>query len=267
MPEDPPDHRGALQQRLRARRAAGRCARRSAPAACRGSARRRVAAPRASIRIVSSTKSGLPSVLSSSAAARSAGSSPSCERARRRAPRSPRRPAARARSRSRAGARRPSPAARRAARAARGRRSGAAPRAPTPARCSISSSSGSSAQWMSSKTSTSGCASASCSAHSRAAQAISCWLRSRSHRLEHARREPEQVGDRLVLAARAELLDRLVERVVVGDPGRGLDHLGERPVRDRPRRRAGSGPASTVAPSSPSTNSRARRLLPTPGSP
>ena len=46
------------------------------------------------------------------------------------------------------------------------------------ARCSISSSSGSSAQWMSSKISTSGCGWAIRSAHSRAAQAISCWLRS-----------------------------------------------------------------------------------------
>ncbi len=51
-------------------------------------------------------------------------------------------------------------------------------------------------------------------------------------RLEHADREPEQIGDRLVLAARAQLLLRLVERVVVGDAGGRLDHLGERPVRD-----------------------------------
>ena len=43
---------------------------------------------------------------------------------------------------------------------------------------SISSSSGSSAQWMSSKTSTSGWVCAMSCAHSRAAQAISCWLRS-----------------------------------------------------------------------------------------
>ena len=51
-------------------------------------------------------------------------------------------------------------------------------------------------------------------------------------RLEHARREPEQVGDRLVLAAGLELLERLLDRVVVRDPGDSLDHLGERPVRD-----------------------------------
>ena len=48
------------------------------------------------------------------------------------------------------------------------------------ARCSISSSSGSSAQWTSSKTRISGRASASSAAHSRAAHAISCWLRSAS---------------------------------------------------------------------------------------
>ncbi len=50
-------------------------------------------------------------------------------------------------------------------------------------------------------------------------------------RLEDADREPEQVGDRLALARLAELLERLLERVVVGDPGRGLHHLGDRPVR------------------------------------
>ena len=50
--------------------------------------------------------------------------------------------------------------------------------------------------------------------------------------LEHAGGEAEQVGDRLGRAALAQLLDRDVERVVVGDVGRALDHLGERPVRD-----------------------------------
>src|SRR5579864_5468353 len=51
-------------------------------------------------------------------------------------------------------------------------------------------------------------------------------------RLEHADGEREQVGDRLVLARLAKLLLRLVERVVLGDAGRCLHHLGERPVRD-----------------------------------
>ena len=50
--------------------------------------------------------------------------------------------------------------------------------------------------------------------------------------LEHAGGEAEQVGDRLGRAALAQLLDRDVERVVVRDVGRALDHLGERPVRD-----------------------------------
>ncbi len=54
----------------------------------------------------------------------------------------------------------------------------------------------------------------------------------RSRRLEHARREPEQVGDRVVAAACAQLLDRLLDGVVVRDAGGDLDHLSERPVRD-----------------------------------
>src|SRR5919106_1305934 len=51
-------------------------------------------------------------------------------------------------------------------------------------------------------------------------------------RLEHPRREPEHVRDRLLLAARAQLLERLLQRVVVGDAGGGLDHLRQRPVGD-----------------------------------
>ncbi len=49
---------------------------------------------------------------------------------------------------------------------------------------------------------------------------------------EHAGGETEHVRDGLLLAAFAELRERLLERVVIGDPGRGLDHLGKRPVRD-----------------------------------
>ena len=44
--------------------------------------------------------------------------------------------------------------------------------------------------------------------------------------------EPEHVGDGLLGAALAELLERFLERVVVGDAGRRLDHLAERPVGD-----------------------------------
>ena len=51
-------------------------------------------------------------------------------------------------------------------------------------------------------------------------------------RLEHSGGEAEHVRDRLLLAARAQLLERFLERVVVGDPCSGLDHLRERPVRD-----------------------------------
>ena len=50
--------------------------------------------------------------------------------------------------------------------------------------------------------------------------------------LEHADGEREQVGNRVVAALGAQLRDRLLDRVVVRDPGRDLDHLGERPVGD-----------------------------------
>ena len=50
--------------------------------------------------------------------------------------------------------------------------------------------------------------------------------------LEHADGEGEQVGHRVVAAAGAELGHGFVDRVVVRDPGRNLDHLRERPVRD-----------------------------------
>jgi hypothetical protein len=85
---------------------------------------------------------------------------------------------------------------------------------------------------MSSKTSTSGCSSASRCAHSRPAQAISCWLRSACTASSTPGGEAQQVGDDLVLAEFAQLLDRDVERVVVDDPGCALHHLGERPVGD-----------------------------------
>ena len=49
-------------------------------------------------------------------------------------------------------------------------------------------------------------------------------------RLEDAGGEGEQVGDRLVGAAVAQLLERVVERVVVGDSGGRLDHVRERRV-------------------------------------
>ena len=48
---------------------------------------------------------------------------------------------------------------------------------------------------------------------------------------QEARSQADQVGDSIVFAAGAELLERLFERLVVRDPDRRLDHLGERPVR------------------------------------
>ena len=50
-------------------------------------------------------------------------------------------------------------------------------------------------------------------------------------RVEHARGEGEQVGDRLVAAARAQLLGRLVDRVVVRDPRRDSSPSRPRPSR------------------------------------
>ena len=49
--------------------------------------------------------------------------------------------------------------------------------------------------------------------------------------LEHADCQREQVGDRVVAAAGTELGHSLVDRIVVRDPCRNLDHLGEWPVR------------------------------------
>ena len=135
------------------------------------------------------------------------------------------------------------------------------------ARCSISSSSGSSAQWTSSKTRIE---------RLRVGQLGGPLVRCPRDlllaalgldRLEHAHGEREQVGYRLVAAAAPELRDGILDRLVVRDPGGDLDHLGQRPVRSRLRRTESERPARTVAPSTPSANSRARRVLPTPGSP
>ena len=133
--------------------------------------------PSSSIRVVSSTKSGFPSVFSSSVfrsdgdSSRSASSASSSSSLSSGASGSSSVAAAR---------RRPPPQlGRMSSSSGRARQriiSGAS--LTRSARCSISSSSGSSAQWTSSKTRISGLASASSAAHSRAAQAISCWLRS-----------------------------------------------------------------------------------------
>ena len=92
--------------------------------------------------------------------------------------------------------------------------------------------SGGSAQWMSSKRRIEGCDLGDPLHHLarrprdllRAALAV--------ERLHEPCREAENVRHCLLGAALAELLERLLERIVVGDPGRGLDHLAERPVGD-----------------------------------
>ena len=88
------------------------------------------------------------------------------------------------------------------------------------------SSSGASAQWMSSKSRIErlDVRERRCIT-SRAAQAISCGLRSPSSASMQARREPEHVGDGVLRAALAQLLERLLERIVVRDAGGRLDHL------------------------------------------
>ncbi len=67
-------------------------------------------------------------------------------------------------------------------------------------------------------------------------------------------RSREQVGDRVALAAGAQLVERLADRVVVGDAGGLLHHLGERPVRHALAERS-ERPRRIVARSTPSTNS------------
>ena len=201
-----------------------------------------------SMRIVSSTNSGLPSVFSSAARGRRTRAAVAvARRARRRARSLSSARAARARSRSRAGGRRPSRGARRAARAGRARRSAAARSLTHVARCSISSSSGSSAQWMSSKTSTSGCgAPASRPTRARPTRSPAGSARPRPPRARRTRaragRRPPRPGSSRAASPRP------VERIVVGDPGRGLDHLGERPVRDALAVRERAAARATVAP-------------------
>jgi hypothetical protein len=51
-------------------------------------------------------------------------------------------------------------------------------------------------------------------------------------RLHHPRGKADDVRDRILRAALAELLEGFLERVVVGDPRGCLDHLCERPVGD-----------------------------------
>ena len=51
-------------------------------------------------------------------------------------------------------------------------------------------------------------------------------------RLEHARGQTEQLGDRFLAAALEQLLARRLDRIVVADSGGRLHHLREGPVRD-----------------------------------
>ena len=231
-PEDAADHGRPLEQRASRRAAAGRCARRSAPGACPGSARGRRRPPPTSIRIVSSTKSGLPSVLSSSVVADVAGSDRVARAARRRAPRCRRGRAARARSRSRGRGRRPSRDARRAARAARGRGSGAARRAPARRGARSARAAAPRPSGCPRRRARAAARRRARSAHSRAAHAISCWLRSPSTASSTPAARPSRSATASSSQQARSFSTRLLDGIVVGDPGRGLHHLGERPVRD-----------------------------------
>ena len=188
--------------------------------------------------------------------------------ARRRAPRSRRARAARARSRRRA-ARPPPQPGRMSSSSGRARQrisSGAS--STRSRRCSISSSSGSSAQWMSSKTRISGCASAS-SVGPLARRPGDLLLAALAlDRLEHAgRRAPSRsatassphwarsfstaswTGSSSVMPAATLTISASGQYVTPSPYGQRSGRRGS----SRPRR--------------PSRNSRASRLLPTPGSP
>ena len=183
--------------------------------------------------IVSSTNSGLPSVRSRTSFGRAGGGSPVLPRAGRAASRRALALLLRQRlelDRRRADA--PSTPARPRLEQLRPGEADDEQRRPHPVRKMLDEvEERSSAQWMSSKRRMSGCTSASVCITSRAAHAISCGLRSPSG-FHHPRRQPQHVRDRLLGAALAELLERLLERVVVGDARCRLDHLCERPVRD-----------------------------------
>ena len=267
-PEDAADHGGALQEQpSRSRGSRSMRAAISAWSVSGMRSRPSAAVARRACATVSSTKSGLPSVFSSSARALGRRQLVRRRAARRRAPRSRGRERLELDRGARGRGRRPSPGGRRAARAARGRRSAAARRgrarrgarsaraaAPRPSGCPRRRARAAARRRARPPT----------RARPRRSPAA---LRSASTRLEHAGGEAEQVGDGVVAAAGAQLLDRLLHRVVVGDAGGDLDHLGERPVRDALAVRQRSGRRGSSRPRRPSTNSRARRLLPTPGSP
>ena len=223
-------------------------------------------APRsASIRIVSSRKSGLPSALSSTSVLCAAGSLPSGS--------SPSASCALSSSLSRASSiavarRLPPPHAGRSS-SSSGRLTQAISSGTSRsdcARCSITFNSGSSAQWMSSKTSTSGCIPESCSAHARAAQRSSSRERSRSL----APSRPAAVASRSAIASLSQHARSLSNASATGSSSvipadcftisASAQYVTPSPNgRQRPRR--------IVARSMPSTNSCTSRLLPIPGSP
>ena len=134
------------------------------------------------------------------------------------------------------------------------------------ARCSIRSSSGSSAQWTSSKPSTSGCASAKLVAHSCAAQAIS-----------RPRRLPETLSSTPDASPSRSATASLVHASRSFSIASSGESSSEIPAAActisasgryaMPSPNGAHRPVRTLVRSSPAKNSCASRLLPIPGSP
>ena len=233
LPEDPADHRRALEQRFSLRRQpvdargdqrlqrvgdAARCRRSRSSSSIRTSPRRRAGCPRSS-RAASARSAGA----SSWSASERVEQLLALARAR----------AARARSRSRARGRRPSRDGCRAARAARGRGSAAAPRAPgrrgaRSARAAAPRPSGCPRRR--------GRAAAPRASSLRPTRAPPRRSPAGCARPRTASSTPTASPSRSATASSSQQARSFSiassTRVVVGDPGRALDHLGERPVGD-----------------------------------
>ena len=134
------------------------------------------------------------------------------------------------------------------------------------ARCSITSSMRSSAHWTSSNTSTSGCASASCSAQRRAAQLVSVDASASSA----APRTPSATPRRSATASLSQHIRSFSNASAAGSssviPAEALtiEAIGQNAI---PSPYGRARPVSTVARSTPAVNSSTSLDFPTPGSP
>ena len=132
------------------------------------------------------------------------------------------------------------------------------------ARCSITSSMRSSAHWTSSNTSTSGCASASCSAQRRAAQLVSVDASASSA----APRTPSATPRRSATASLSQHIRSFSNASAAGSssviPAEALtiEAIGQNAI---PSPYGSARPVSTVARSTPAVNSSTSLDFPTPG--